>query len=180
MIIENFKKHLNSVYKTIDFCIDNNYLLPALTLIYTLIDAMSWIYRPENKNDSTREDFIKWVNEFLLKDSILECNAIDLYAARCGVVHSMTPRAKLIRYKKARTICYCWGNKSVEELNQVISLHEKKGRSEKGLYVAVHINDLFEYLKIGINRFNEYVLVDKKNFNLFMKRINQYFMQINF
>jgi len=180
MSIENFKEQLNSVFKCIDFCINNNLLMPALVQMYSLIDSMSWIYMPRNKTDNTREDFINWVNTFLLKNSLLECNAWDLYAARCAIVHTMSPRAKLIREGKARTICYCCGDKSIEELKQIFNNGEMKGRAQKDRYVAVHINDLYRYIKIAIDKFSEYVFQEKRNLELFSKRINEYFIQFNF
>ena len=51
---------------------------------------------------------------------------------------------------KARRIYYAWGTGSIQDLQRTIDF---KNKSEE--YVAVHVNDLYEALKLGLIRFSE-------------------------
>jgi hypothetical protein len=63
---------------------------PALVLLYSTIDTMAWLSRPVNSQKTDRNDFIRWVDEYILPNDSIPCTALELYKARCGVVHSHT------------------------------------------------------------------------------------------
>lgn len=81
-LFENATRHI----KAIDLCIENKLRMPALILVYSGIDIFAALNRPIEKNEATREDFKRWCDRYLLSKNELPCSAIDLYAARCGVV----------------------------------------------------------------------------------------------
>lgn len=178
MAIDRFKNQLASSKKCIEFCLAHSLFMPALIQIYSLIDAMAWINRPESKEDTDKECFIDWVSNFMLKDTSLECTALDLYAARCAVVHTMTPRARLIREGKARSISYAWGSHTVSEIKDLIKEKETAGKIPKGENIAVHFDDLYQSLLTGIDNFNRYVYEKKSNFEIFYKRISNYYEEV--
>lgn len=100
---------INGLYMTADileFCREKVYLTPALILIYAEIDHMAWLDRPDTHDDVKSEDFENWVDEFLLPGSGLPCSSGDLYAARCGLLHSQTAESKRSRKGSARPIHY--------------------------------------------------------------------------
>ena len=70
------------------------HLSRAMILVYSGIDAFAWLNRPGNIEDVRRTDFEQWVDTYLLPDSGLNCSSSDLYAARCGLVHSKYQRVE--------------------------------------------------------------------------------------
>lgn len=62
----------------------------ALAMVYVGIDTMSLLSRPLGKQNQTRADFIAWVDKYLKADpaSEYQYEGIDVYAARCAVLHS--------------------------------------------------------------------------------------------
>src|SRR3954465_9782100 len=76
-----------------------NLSLPPLVLIYALMDSMAWI--ASNRAAGTvGARFDAWVNRWLvpeLKKRAPEITAIDLYAARCAVLHTLTGHSDLSR-----------------------------------------------------------------------------------
>lgn len=66
----------------IDACIEKEAITPALVLIYSAIDTTGWLDSTEVF--ATGNDFMSWVDRYLLKAKPLRCTSLDLYAARCG------------------------------------------------------------------------------------------------
>ena len=100
---------LSELTKSIEICLDAKLQMPALILMYCTIDILSSLNRPKDKEDSDRKEFISWVARYLLPKTNLNCKAKDLYAARCGLVHTYTPESQLNRHRKAKKIFYAWG-----------------------------------------------------------------------
>lgn len=103
---EIFEENITELVEVVDMCFDNGFIIPGLVIIYVGIDIMAWLNRPESRENVIRDDFISWVDEFLLPNSNLACNAIDLYAARCGLVHTYSAESRLSRGKHVRKIYY--------------------------------------------------------------------------
>jgi len=82
-------ENLMSLGRGVDVCLYNKLIGPALTLIYTGIDTVGWL--DSNNPCATRDSFMGWTNRYLLSSNRLACTAIDLYAARCGLLHTFTP-----------------------------------------------------------------------------------------
>jgi hypothetical protein len=127
--------------------VDNRRNLPALILIYTGIDICSWLNRPVNKQDVTRDDFIFWTDTYLSPVEKVKCTAIDLYAARCSLVHSYTAVSHLTRGNKAKQAVYAWGNKGTQPLQALFDI------STSPNFVVIHIDALFSAFKNGVERF---------------------------
>ena len=94
--------------KAIYFCLENQCLVSAITLIFAAIDALSALTRPKDKKKTTREYFISWVDRYIKPEETLNCTSIDLYSARCGVLHTHMPESNLTMKGKARPIIYEW------------------------------------------------------------------------
>jgi hypothetical protein len=122
--------------------------LPALILIYSSIDFLAWLNRPSTRPDVVRSDFISWVDKYLLPNSHLRCSSLDLYAARCGILHSYTAESKLSREGKAKQICYAWGSAEVKRLENRIKQAKLDSKA-----IAVHIEELFNALRFGFVNF---------------------------
>lgn len=137
----------SSTFAAIDLLCERQLIQPALVLVYSTIDAAAWLSVPAGQEDVTRPDFVRWVDMYLLPGSTLECTALELYGARCGVLHSFTAFSKLSRERKIRTISYATGTSDVEDLNEMIAaLH----RSD---IVGVHLDRLRKSTEDGLQRF---------------------------
>lgn len=89
-------------------CVDQQCLVSAVTLMFTSIDAISALTRPVNQPETDSETFRTWVDRFLHPESRLNCTAQDLWAARCGVLHTYSPEAPRAANRGARRIYYQW------------------------------------------------------------------------
>jgi hypothetical protein len=145
-------KNLLLIGSGIDACIKQNLIGSALILIYSAIDTVGWL--DSNEEFATKPSFMNWVDAYLLKMKPLQCTSMELYAARCGLLHTFTPDSQLSSKGKARRICYAWGTGSVQDLQRTIELADKTSE-----YVAVHVNDLYQTWRLGVLQFTE--ILDK-------------------
>ena len=106
----------NAVYqgikRGIQVTYDSDCFGSCLILIYSGIDAMSYLSMPVSQNEAHRKDFIKWSNKYLSPVLTNETTAItgeELYSARCGVVHTYTVESKKTKQGSARMIGYLVG-----------------------------------------------------------------------
>jgi hypothetical protein len=141
-----FTKNVDDLLRSIDLCFRNQFLLSGLVLLYCTIDIMAWLSRPQSQTDTRRNDFLAWVNKYLLPKANLNCTPIDLYAARCSIVHSYSAESKLSRGGRARRICYTSGDKDPQRLQQ--DLHSVGYDA-----VVIHIDTLFNALKKAVDDF---------------------------
>ncbi len=160
--------------QAIQHCVRQRLHLPALILIYSGIDSMAWLDRPEDKSTATRHDFMRWVDEFLLPDSSLHCSSWDLYAARCAILHSMTPESSLSDKREARWIWYAWGNRKAGELQYAIDKMAEVNA------VAVRIEDLSEGLRQATDKYFECVLQAPDRLERLNRRGEKHFSKLGF
>jgi hypothetical protein len=62
----------------------------ALAMVYVGIDTMAWLACPLGQAEQFRKDFILWVDKYLRADaaSDYQYEGVDVYAARCALLHS--------------------------------------------------------------------------------------------
>lgn len=92
----------------IDAALDAQCMVSAVTLCFSTIDAVAALSRPKEQVDTSRHVFIEWVNRFMLPADSVPCSAIDLYGARCGVLHTYSPDSSLRASGQARPLFYEW------------------------------------------------------------------------
>ena len=155
----------------IDACIEKKLIGPALILIYSGIDTVGWLDSSEDY--ATKTSFMKWVDAYLLKVKPLQCTSVELYAARCGLLHTFTPDYKLSSVGKERKIYYAWGSANVQDLRRAIDLTNKIGE-----YVAVHINDLYEAWRQGVLQFAEEIEKDPDRKSRVYKKASKFFVDL--
>ena len=71
----------------------------ALALAYICIDTMAYLAMPADQSRQTPQAFIAWVDTYLKADAsqpYAYCG-VDVYAARCGLLHAFSPEADLHR-----------------------------------------------------------------------------------
>lgn len=99
-----FERNAEELLTAIEACLRSRLLLPGLLLLYAGIDIMAWLNRPKSHADVQRSDFVEWAEKYLLPGTKLACSAIDLYAARCSLLHSYTAESRLSREGKAKQV----------------------------------------------------------------------------
>lgn len=144
----------------------NQLRLPALVLVYAGIDIMAWLNVRSGSDNVTRNDFIAWVEEFLLTGASLGCSARDLYAARCGMVHSYTWESNLTRSGKAVRIAYVYGRMRPATLAAAIKVPR---------VVALSINDVVAAFKTAVERFAKALVADAKRGRSAYERAGRWF-----
>jgi hypothetical protein len=73
------------------------YLRAAIILVYCGIDALAYLNMPQDHERVRREDFVAWVDRYLVFRNGLRLSGLEAYAARCAVVHTYTAEADLHR-----------------------------------------------------------------------------------
>jgi len=96
------------ILKGIDLCLGRECLVSSVVLIFCGIDSLAALTRPVDAASTSRSVFIRWVEQFLLPESRLACSALDVYAARCGVLHTHSAESDLQRQGSARPLIYEW------------------------------------------------------------------------
>jgi hypothetical protein len=155
----------------IEACIEKKLSSPALILIYSAIDIVGWL--DSNNEYANQTSFIKWVDAYLLKAKSLECTALDLYAARCGLVHTFSSDSHLTSKRKARRIYYAWGTANVQHLQRTIELMKKSKE-----LVAVHVNDLYEGWQLGVLKFIEELEKDRERKLRVFEKATKFFSEL--
>ncbi len=143
MATETFYQNYTQVVAGVHLCLEKKLQMPALILIYTLIDTFAWVVFGEEEKSSRRR-FERWAEKWVLSQGAISCSATELYAARCAVLHSLTSEAALTKSGEARQVAYAWGSASTAKLQTSIDAMRQKN------IVALHIGELFEAVREGM------------------------------
>ncbi len=134
MPIDTLIENLDHLDSAIDTCLRERHIWPALALLYAGIDVVASLEASPQLGN--RDSFTVWAERYVSPTQKLGCTALELYAARCGLLHACTSKSDLSRQGKARQILYAWGEARTETLREL----SKKNR--KGQYVVMHVEDL--------------------------------------
>jgi len=140
--LDPFHKNVGDMLGAAQRCLQVRQHLPALVLMYSLIDSLAWAAAFGSKSQ-VRPRFESWVARWLIPELTPfapEINATDVYAARCAVIHTLTGESDLSVSGRARRLMYAWGTAKVEVLNYAI---RKSNQREQ---VALHYDDLLTAL----------------------------------
>ena len=143
---DSLYKNLYNLFQAIDLCLERKLQLPTLMLIYSGIDICGWLAE-ESDNVSIEKSFTKWVDGYMLPSTKLPCSSIDLYAARCGILHTLTPDSNLYKSGRAQRIAYAWGSANVDDLRRTIDSLQYPN------LIAIHISSLYEAFRTGVGNF---------------------------
>ena len=138
-----FYKNYVQIIKAAQLCLEKDLHMPALILVFTLIDSFAWAVSAKAKRKN-KEYFEAWVNDWITPTGNLTCTATELYAARCGVLHTLTSKAELNTVKSVRQVVYCWGPATIDTLQKSLEVIDRTD------VVGLHINDLLEAVKSGM------------------------------
>lgn len=124
--------------------------LPTAVLIYAHIDTLAWA-GSSKQGASVRKNFEDWVSKWMLPELTIETptlTATDLYAARCGVLHTLTASSDLSDLGKAKKVVYAWGSATAQAANDVIATSNAAGK-----VATLHFETLLSALRNGYERF---------------------------
>lgn len=147
------EKHMIDLQDAIEESYAKARYIPCLVLLYSGIDVAASL--EPNLGDGVGDRFKKWVDRYMLKSSSLKCTAIDLFAARCAVVHTFTPESDLSKRGKARVMGYAFGAAELDKLNKASDI---AGQSRQ---VNVHARALIDAFYDGFRIYLDEVRADK-------------------
>ncbi|MEL4296443.1 hypothetical protein HG547_05375 [Shewanella sp. DNRA4] len=89
-------QHLDSFQEktigAINLLHQHGYVEAMLTLTFAAIDQMAWLTFAGDESNGAH--FKDWVKRYIDPDTNLDCTADDLWAARCGLVHTATAESR--------------------------------------------------------------------------------------
>jgi hypothetical protein len=168
MTEENFFRIYAQIITAINYCILEKLTMPALVLIYSAIDSVSWV-SSDNENQQVKQRFQTWVDTWMLQKYSLPCTSLELYAARCGILHTLTPDSDLSKKKGVRRIAYAWGTAKQKDLDEAIKLVDYPG------LVAVHIDDIYQSFLNGFTDYLNSIQKDVDKRALYSQKASKYF-----
>jgi hypothetical protein len=98
---------LDGICGDIRFALKHGRNRAALILVFSGIDAMASLEKSDGKND-VKERFTNWVNEYMQFSEWPEAG-LELYGARCGILHTYGPISDLFKKGQVRLIGYTSG-----------------------------------------------------------------------
>jgi hypothetical protein len=121
-----------------------------MILIYSAIDAMGLLDAPPEQTVANGKSFQAWVKKYLLSNPEILFNEIDLWAARCSVLHTFTSQSDLSNSGKARQIQYYSGAKESPTSKAFV---QAASEIDDGAHVPAHIEDTYAVFLRGLANF---------------------------
>ena len=152
------------IRRDIEVALANNCLRAAIILIFSGIDAMTYLDLPENETDVTRGHFIRWCDRYIRFPCQEQLTGADLYGARCSMLHTYGAVSRLSRAGKCRKVGYM--DKSVPEI--------RANKAIDPTLVLVSVPGLRDAFFAGMDRFLVDAFADKKKAPVVESRIQTF------
>jgi hypothetical protein len=169
--MKGFYQTYFEIIESIENSIRERKIMSSLILLYSAIDSFSHL--ANRTNDITRNVFINWTEKWMISYSNLPCSGIDLYAARCGILHELISESKLSKDKKAKQIFYAWGNADINILKETI-----KNSDNEDECLALKLEEIFDAFKIGMSKCYEEISKYSSWTYSFNEKAAKYFVTI--
>ncbi len=78
--------------------------MPAMVLVYSAVDLLGAL--DSDDGVATRDTFIDWATRYMDPAGTIGCSGLELYSARCGLLHKRSPTSRLTRAGDARRFIY--------------------------------------------------------------------------
>jgi len=94
---------------------DNTILAGSVILTLSAIDAMSFLAMPLGQKKVHRRDYVNWVEKYMKTDpkQPYQYKGIDLYGARCGIVHRYGVKSRLSEKGQCKIFAYHNGSEHI-------------------------------------------------------------------
>lgn len=94
------------IKRDIRVALDHQCWRAAIILTFSGIDMMAYLGMPANRMEAGKAGFADWCNRYMQFEGPHQVTGLDLYGARCGIVHSYGAVSKLSREGKCRNVVY--------------------------------------------------------------------------
>ena len=107
----------------------------SLVQIYAAIDTVGLLAADESIDRATSKTFCAWVDKYLIKQDGVNFTSLDLWSARCAVLHTFTTSSDITRAGGARELVYYQdsGQGKLDLFKEFAAIYEN------GRYVAVDL-----------------------------------------
>lgn len=110
---------IGEIVQASNLCLNSKFPSAALSLMYIALDtAASLDYRLRKEKPSIR--FVKWVETYIVGSGDLPCSALDLYGARCGLLHTYSPKSQLSSKSRVAKIWYAFHDHEADMLREAV------------------------------------------------------------
>jgi hypothetical protein len=152
----------NGIKRGIEITLENHCYGSAVNLIFSGMDTMAYLNMPAGQQDVERKDFILWVERYIKFPCKEQLTGLDLYGARCAMLHTYGARSKLSREGKCRMVCYM--DRGIPEI-----------RSKPGIddLVVVSISALADAFFKGIDKFLVDLFANKEKATVAEERLKE-------
>jgi hypothetical protein len=134
----------------------------ALLLIYAGIDCMASIGMPATQDDVKQVDFVLWADTYIRFPGTDQVTGVELYAARCALLHQYGTSSRINREGRGRQLGYG------DDMNPPVRF-DKAISSD---LVIVSVRALADAFFQGIDRFVVDVFKDPKRARITEQRLN--------
>jgi hypothetical protein len=157
---------INAIYggikRGIQVAIENECFDAAIILILSGMDSMAFLGMPSDQQDVKKDDFVKWADRYIRFPCDDQLTGLDLYGARCAMIHSYGVVSDLSRKGQCRMVAYM--DESVPEVRYNPAVTKD--------LVLVSVTALAEAFYNGIDRFLVDLFADKNRSEIAEKRLN--------
>jgi hypothetical protein len=137
----------NGIKRGIKVALDNKCFGSALILTYAGMDMMATLAMPSGQAEVQPLDFINWAKKYVDLKSKEKVTGVELYGARCGVVHNYGVKSRKTVNKQARMLGYTGDDQEGKSSSVVYAPNVSKD------LVLVNIGSLVEAFFTGIDKF---------------------------
>jgi len=122
----------------------------TLILIYSEIDTCGLLDAPDSQVSASGDSFKNWVKKYMLGFPGVNFNEVDLWGARCAVLHTFTSESDISRAGKARELQYYSGDDAHPDTQRLLAF---TANHQGGGHLAVHYGVLCEAFFSGLKAF---------------------------
>lgn len=140
-------------------CIELGQVVPSLVLMYSQIDALAWSCAEESRG-KVKANFVSWTETWLLphlRQHVPNLDGIDLYAARCGVLHTLTSVSDLSVGGHAKSLGYARGTADAAAMNEQVARARPDVAAD---FIMVHLDWLHAALSAAYAALQEAAQAD--------------------
>lgn len=131
------------MFEAAELCRERALDVPMIVLIYTAMDTLAWAVYGD-KIQGVRERFTSLCDDYILPDSSIQCAALELYAARCSVLHTLGWESDLSKAGKARSVFYSFGTDDPTLAQAALEM------TNPGKFVSLRPDDLLVTVKRAV------------------------------
>jgi len=163
------KEHILKIVQSdiknpIKIVLKNKSFRSAVILILTGIDTMAYLSMPAGKKNQDCYDFIDWTEKYILFKGKEKLSGLELYIARCIILHSYSDYSTLLSLGDCRTIEFT-------DQSDTKALEYDSKESKNTVRVSAHaLSDAFFK---GVDRFFDDLFLNNEKVLAAEKRLDE-------